>query len=435
MKELYKEHLAERQRLAEQALEATGFEALVLSSGTPFRYFADDMDAPHHSSPHFAHWVPLAGPYHLLLIRPGEKPRLIRYAPEDYWYEQAPIDQGGDPFWLDSFDYEEAGDRGEAWKRVAGNGRTAYVGDAPDEAAEHGIEDAQPEELLARLDWGRSYKSAYEAECVEEASRMAARGHVAARAAFEGGASELAIHHAYVTGVGCVDHQLPYPSIVALDEKGATLHYEKKRTLRDGKVLLIDAGATCNGYASDITRTWTASTCDATFAELVSGMDELQRGLCAAVRPGLTYPELHHLGHVRIGDLLNAVGVLKLGGEDAVEAGLTRAFFPHGLGHFLGIQVHDVAGHQAGPSGGTNPPDEKHPYLRTTRRIEERMLFTVEPGVYFIPMLLRDVRSGERSDAVDWDLVDRLTPLGGVRIEDNLYVTANGSRNLTRDHI
>ena len=434
MKELYAEHVAERQRLAGEALAATGFDALVLSSGTPFRYFADDMDAPHHPNPHFAHWVPLPGPHHLLLIRPGEKPKLVRFAPEDYWYEQAPI---GSPFWLDSFDYEEVGDRDEAWKRVTGRGRSAFVGDAPEVARASGIapEGIEPEELVARLDWGRSYKTPYETACVEEASRIAARGHAAAREVFLGGGSELDIHHAFVAGVGCVDRQLPYGSIVALNEKGATLHYEEKRTEQDGLVLLIDAGATHQGYAADITRTWTTDDCDATFRELVAGMDELQRGLCDAVRPGLSYPDLHHLGHVRIGDLLHAVGVLKVAGEDAVAAGLTRAFFPHGLGHFLGIQVHDVAGHQAAASGGTNPPDEKHPYLRTTRTIEERMLFTVEPGVYFIPMLLREQRAGERKDLIDWDLVDRLTPLGGVRIEDNLCVTADGHRNLTRPYI
>ena len=78
----YPEHVTERQRLAEETLEQTGHEALVIASGTPFRYFADDQDAPIRPTPHFAHWVPLAGPYHLLLIRPGEKPKLIRYAPE-----------------------------------------------------------------------------------------------------------------------------------------------------------------------------------------------------------------------------------------------------------------------------------------------------------------------------------------------------------------
>jgi Xaa-Pro dipeptidase len=428
---LYAEHVATRQREAEAALAASGYDALVLSSGTQLVYYADDAHVPHHETPHFAAWVPLEGPGHLLVVSPGKRPALLRFAPEDFWYEQTPL---GNPPWAAEFELDELGKEEDVWKRAARPGRVAYVGDAPDEARRRGF-DPNPEGLLARLDWNRSYKTPYEAACVAEATRKAARGHEAARAAFEAGASELELHHAYVEAVGVVDRDLPYASIVALDAHGATLHYDKKRTERNGRVLLIDAGARERGYAADITRTWTTERCDPTFRELVAGVDALQQELCAAVRPGLPYPELHHRGHVAIGELLRELGVLDLGGEDAVERGLTRPFFPHGLGHFLGIQVHDVAGHQAGPGGGTNPPDAKHPYLRTTRAIEPGMLFTVEPGVYFIPMLLRSHRSGPTAQHFDWELVDRLTPFGGVRIEDNLYVTATGAENLTRPHI
>ena len=91
---------------------------------------------------------------------------------------------------------------------------------------------------------------------------------------------------------------------------------------------------------------------------------------------------------------------------------LTFPFFPHGLGHFLGLQVHDVAGRQADRTGTPAPPPSDHPALRTVRPIEERMLFTVEPGLYFIPMLLDPVREGPHRAAIDWALVDRLVPDG-----------------------
>jgi Xaa-Pro dipeptidase len=430
----YAEHVRERQRRAETALAASLYDAMVIQSGTPFTYFADDMDAPFHPTPHFASWVPLRGPHHLLLVRPGARPKLVRVHPEDYWYEQAPL---GSPYWRDAFDFEEVPDAAAAWKRLDLSERTAYVGDAPEEAEAAGIAEVaiQPPALLARLDWDRSYKTAYEVACIEEATRQAARGHLAAKAAFERGASELAIHHAYVQATDCVDEDLPYPTIIALDEKGATLHYHAKRTKGDGRVLLIDCGATHAGYASDITRTWTRDGCDALFRELVGGMERLQQELCAAVRPGLAYPDLHHQAHLKVADLLHETGLIRAGGEDAVVRGLTQPFFPHGLGHFLGIQTHDVSGHQKAPEGGTVPPPAAHPYLRTTRTIEEHQVFTIEPGLYFIEMLLRPHRTGPERDAFDWRTIDRLAPCGGIRIEDNVVVTARGHRNLTRPHL
>lgn len=433
-KSLYAEHIAARQSTTVAALVACKFEALVISSGTAFRYFADDQDAPLHETPHFAHWAPLRGPHHLLLVRPGQKPRLVRYSPEDYWYEQTPL---GETFWADDFDFHEVVTREQAWKLVQSPGRVAYIGDEPEAARQYGVKEDGicPAELVARLDWERSFKSAYEVGCIEEAEKIASWGHRAALAAFDKGASEIEIHHAYLAACGCVEADLPYNTIIAHDEKGATLHYTGKRSQRNGRVLLIDAGARYLGYCSDITRTWTRKDCDPLFRELVKGVDELQLELCGRVTPGLPYGKLHRTGHILIGDLLQRLGVLKTDGEQAFELGLTSPFFPHGLGHFLGLQVHDVSGRQAAPAGGVAPPPEHSPFLRTTRTIAEHQVFTVEPGVYFIEMLLREHRVGPHSELIDWQLVERLTPFGGVRIEDNVLVTAAGHLNLTRPHI
>jgi Xaa-Pro dipeptidase len=431
---VYAEHVRTRQTKAEAALAGAGFDAMVVQSGTPFTYYADDMDAPFRSTPHFAHWVPMEGPKHLLLVRPGKRPKLVRVSPDDYWYEQAAL---GSPFWGREFDLAEVKSEAEAWKAVAGSARTAYVGDSPADAEKHGIarERVNPTALLSRLDWDRSFKTAYEVACLEEAERMGARGHLAARAAFHAGASELEIHQTFVGAVGCTDDELPYASIVALDEKGATLHYQRKRATRNGKVLLLDAGAKYLGYGSDITRTWTAEGCDSEFRELVRGLDALQQELCAMVKPGVPYGTIHHAAHVKIGDLLGKAGVIGKSGEEAVKLGLTSPFFPHGVGHFLGIQVHDVAGRQKGSEGGTVPPPEGHPYLRTTRTIEVDQVFTIEPGFYFIEMLLGPQRTGPKKDLFDWKRIDRLSKCGGARIEDNVVVTANGHRNLTRPYL
>lgn len=430
----YAQHVAERRRTTEAALAAEGFEALVISSGKPFTYYSDDQDAPFKSTPHFAHWVPLAGPDHLLVVAAGKKPKLVRVAPEDYWYEQAPL---GDPFWKTEYDFVEVGEAAKAWKNLSVTPRTAYVGEHVDAAKAAGFAAAaiNPPKLLARLDWERAYKSAYEIECLVKATERAAKGHQAARKAFENGASELEIHHLYLEAVGCVERELPYESIVALDEKGATLHYQSKRPVKNGRTLLIDVGAPYLGYGSDITRTWTTPKADETFRELQCGVDALQQRLCALAKPGIPYLDLHVAAHREIADLLKTLGVTKLGGMEAVERGVTRPFFPHGVGHFLGIQVHDVGGRQTEPVGGTKAPPTQYPYLRTTRKVEERQVFTIEPGVYFVPMLLREPRSGPDRELFDWKTIDRLTPFGGVRIEDNVAVTKNGVQNLTRPHI
>lgn len=436
LKALYTEHLQLRQRAAEEALARTGFEALVIGSGEPHTYFADDQDAPFHSVPHFAHWCPLQGPHHLLLIAPGKRPKLIRYAPEDFWYEQATLEAlwDGTPFWAGGFDLVEAGTLDAVWEALGRPTKAAFIGTDLDRAGKAGLA-LNPEKLTHHLDWTRSTKTPYEVACLETATEAAARGHKAAHAAFLQGASELEIHHAYVQAVGCVDHELPYGTIVALDEKGAILHYEGKRRNRHGRVLLIDAGAKQHGYGSDITRTWAAPACDGRFRALLAGMDKLQLELCDEVKPGLHYGELHKRGHLRIAELLHASGILKVKAEEAVDLGLSKPFFPHGLGHHLGIQVHDVAGKQLGPDGEFKPSPAEHPFLRTTRVIEEGQVFTVEPGLYFIPMLLRPFRENEHQAKFDWALIDELTPLGGIRIEDNLLVTASGHRNLTRPHL
>jgi Xaa-Pro dipeptidase len=428
---LFSRHVERLQAETEKTLADTGFGSLVVSSGAPFTYFADDADAPFHPVPHFAHWCPLDGPHHLLHVVPGKKPRLVRHAPEDYWYEQGGVT---DPFWLGAFHFEEAGSIEAAWKALGRPAKAAYVGNEAERAASAGLS-ANPPALTARLDWVRSYKDEYEVRCVEEATALGARGHRAAREAFAAGASELEIHHAFCRGVGATESQLPYETIMALDEKSATLHYHAKRQVRDGRVLLVDAGAASRGYASDITRTTPAPTCDPRFVELVRAVDALQQGLARAATPGRAYLDVHLQAHRGVARILADLGLVRVSPEEAFAKGLTHPFFPHGVGHHLGIQVHDVAGHQADPSGTPAPPPKEHPYLRNTRPIEPGHLFTIEPGIYFIPMLLRPFRSGPDASSFDWERIDALAPLGGVRVEDNVLVTAAGPRNLTREHL
>ncbi len=436
LKTLFNAHLRERLAYAEKALAAHALDTLVISSGAPYTHFADDQDAPFRPTPHFRHYCPLTGPHHALVVRAGRKPLLVRYAPEDYWYEQLSLEAiwGGAPFWADAFELIEAPSLDAVWEAVGKPVNGGYIGNETDRAASAGLA-LNPAGLTAYLDWGRAYKSDYEIHCMEEATILGAKGHLAGRKAFLAGASELEIHQAFAQAVGCLDHELAFSSIVALEPKGATLHYESKRNYRNGKVLLLDCGARVLDYASDITRTVTAPACDGRFKALVDGVEKLQKELCLALKPGLPFGQLHRSSQEKLGALLQASGIVKVSPEEQIAKSITRAFMPHGLGHHLGIQVHDVGGKQTGPDGTLQLPPPEFTYLRTTRTLEPRQILTIEPGLYFIPMLLRPFREGEHKGLFDWKLIDELTPFGGIRIEDDILVTEGAPRNFTRQHL
>ena len=432
----YSRHVAERQRLAERALDESGFDRLLIHSGLVHEYFADDQEAPFHPTGHFAHWAPVEGPSHLLEVRPGKRARLLRVTPPDFWYEPPAPAPGYVQAALDVVDLP---DTESAWKEAGSASRTAFVGAAASEATAHGLAGAavNPKGLVARLDWDRATKTPYEVETVSAANRIAAAGFRAAESAFAAGASELEIHHAWIAAAGTTEAELPYGTIVAQDEKSAVLHYQRKRgrQARPATVLLVDAGAPLRGYGSDITRTYARAGADPVFVALLEGMERLQQALCAEVRPGRPYLDLHVEAHRGVARLLSGAKVVKVSADEAFARGLTRPFFPHGLGHFLGIQVHDVGGRLADREGTVKMPPAEYPYLRTTRTIEEGMLFTIEPGLYFIPMLLEPFRTGPDAGAFDWPLVDRLLASGGIRVEDDVVVTGGGHINLTRPHL
>jgi Xaa-Pro dipeptidase len=112
---------------------------------------------------------------------------------------------------------------------------------------------------------------------------------------------------------------------------------------------------------------------------------------------------------------------------------VTRTFLPHGIGHLLGLEVHDVGGFMRSAEGGEIAKPEGHPYLRLTRVLEPGFVVTMEPGIYFIPQLLGSARSDARGQHINWPRVEALAHFGGIRIEDDLAVTEHGCENLTRD--
>jgi len=429
---LYAQHLAQVIRDSDAALAASGHDNLLIAAGTPRLRFLDDQAPPFVASPHFLHWLPLTdAPGSWIVHVPGSKPRLVFLQPRDYWHVVPDTPQG---YWVEHFDIVTVADENAArleLERSLGE-RSAVLGE--DGAAGSDIAPNNPPALLARLHWTRACKTAYEITLMRAASRIGARGHLAAARAFAAGASEFEIHLAYLAASGQIEAELPYANIIGLNTHGSVLHYTRFERARPHarRSLLIDAGGQYAGYASDITRTYAAEP-HGDFAALVATLEEMQQILCLDVRAGQPYPELHIEAHRLLGGVLAAHGLVRCSAEAAFAQGITRTFLPHGLGHLLGLQVHDIGGHQSTPEGGRTPPPAEHPYLRLTRTLEPGMVVTIEPGLYFIPMLLDALRATPAGGDVDWARVETFLPCGGIRIEDDVLCTADDPRNLTRE--
>jgi Xaa-Pro dipeptidase len=137
--------------------------------------------------------------------------------------------------------------------------------------------------------------------------------------------------------------------------------------------------------------------------------------------------------HRKIAGYLSRHGFATGSADALIDEGVTAAFFPHGLGHLLGLQVHDVGGFMADDSGGIIDRPSGHPYLRLTRLLQADMVLTIEPGIYVIDMLLENLKGTPAHAMVNPDRVDMLRPYGGIRIEDDVRVMDGGCENLTRD--
>jgi Xaa-Pro dipeptidase len=431
--DLYRDHVERLSRETAECLEHETLDTLVIDAGVPgLQSRFDDQYWPHQATPAFAHWLPLSIPGCALVVRAGEKPVLIRPNEASYWEGAPPSD--GEHF-IDCFDVKDA-----ATDEIAGllgaNGRSAWVGNDSARGQAWGFEgDAiNPSGLVKRLDAVRAVKSDYERWCIGEANRRGAKGHHAAFEAFaRSDRSELELHLLYLGETNQDDLDTPYKNIFALGEHAAVLHhvhYGRERSTGP-QSLLIDAGATCFGYAADITRTevkLSDSDADAAlFAELIMRMESLQQTICKRIEAGISFEVLHDFTHENLAPILIDLGIAKSSVDELVGGGVTRVFLPHGLGHSLGIQVHDVGCRM-------KPPAERNPYLRNTADVEVGQVFTIEPGCYFIPALLDELRAGPQADSLDWPTVDRLRRFGGVRIEDNIAVVDDGTVNLTRDN-
>jgi Xaa-Pro dipeptidase len=430
----YGAHLAILDQRLDEALRATGFDGAVIFAGDERVVFRDDQTYPFRVEPYFKQWVPLTqAPGSFLRLVPGQRPMLVYKQLDDYWYEP-PSDPEG--YWTQHFDIRIAKTDAEARKLSGSGARWVAIGSAAERAARASGAATQPAindpRFLNHLDFSRAIKTTYEILCMRGAQAMAVRGHLAVAERFKGGAAELELHNAYLAASGQRETELPYGNIIGLNEHAATLHYQRLRASPPAvkRSLLIDAGAEFLGYAADVTRTYSASAND-DFAALIASIDALQQRICDEVKPGVDFVVLHAFAHRQLSAVLREHELVTCSADEAVSTGITRAFLPHGLGHLLGLQVHDAGGRLADATGRKREPPALDPHLRLTRTLSPGVVVTIEPGLYFIPSLLKGLLAKHES-RVNRAAIERLVPFGGIRIEDNVEVTADGHRNLTR---
>jgi Xaa-Pro dipeptidase len=428
---LYQAHLAMVQKTAANGLTVAGFDELVIGSGAERFQFLDDRPYVFAPNPQFKYWLPLVDhPQCWIHYKPGQKPKLIYFQPADYWHEVPAVPSG---YWLDYFEVHIIEHVQEALALLPKPGlRVAIIGE--DSCGLSDYLPNNPENLLTYLHFYRAHKSDYELALMRHAQTRAVRGHRAAEAAFRGNGSEYDIHMSYVLATGHTERQLPYGNIVALNQHCAVLHYQHQRHDKPLQHLsfLIDAGASHLGYAADITRTYATHT--GMFQDMINALDHAQLRLCDLVRVGNSNSQIHIAAHLEIGKILQDFKLVNMSPEAMLEAGVTHKFFPHGIGHFLGLQVHDVGGYLKNDRGTTEPKPAGHKYLRLTRALTGNEVITIEPGIYFIDMLLEELKASPHAGRVAWSEIDALKHYGGIRIEDNVRVRPEGApENLTRD--
>ncbi|MEX0995121.1 MAG: aminopeptidase P family protein [Balneolaceae bacterium] len=290
----------------------------------------------------------------------------------------------------------------------------------------------ETESLPDAITYCRCIKSNWELDQLREAARVNNYAHHKVLEALKPGLYEYemkALFEFHQMEQGLL--QDAYNGIHASGPNSAILHYvENTRQMQDGDLYLIDAGFEYNGYSSDFTRTYPVNgTFSGDQAAIYRTVLSAHEAAIEAAKPGVRMEDLHILSARIILEGLKDVGLIKGEMDDLMENDLFALFFPHGLGHFLGLDTHDVGGYPKGVDRIERPGLR---YLRTRRELLPGMVITIEPGLYFIPALLKPaLEDDQKKKFLKQDKLESFFDFGGVRIEDNLIITDKGSENMT----
>ncbi|AFU19483.1 Xaa-Pro dipeptidase [Actinobacillus suis] len=432
MKQLFTQHIKRLQQVVQTILESNFLSGLWIHSGTARYHFLDDQTAPFKINPHFNYFFPCPTAENCWLFLDGKnKPTVYFYAPNDYWH--TPPTAPTDAFFADEFQWVILQDAQEIAKFIQNPTACAFIGENENLANSLGFNQINPQKVLNQLHFERSIKSEFEIEAIYQAQFAALKGHQAAKQAFFEGKSEFEINLAYLKASQQSDLNVPYGNIIAINQHSAILHYTRLDYAPNPQPqsFLIDAGATVHGYASDITRTYAADP-NSEFAAMIKQMEQYKYRIIERLAVDVNYLSYHTQMQQWIAEMLHQYDFVRLTPEQIFEEGISRAFLPHGLGHLLGLQVHDVAGFQQNHRGTRKSPPEVYPSLRCTRDLAENMVLTIEPGFYFIDMLLNPLQNSPLARHINWQKIAEFKQFGGIRTEDNIVMRSQGAENLTQ---
>ena len=288
------------------------------------------------------------------------------------------------------------------------------------------------EALIEALNDARVIKTEEELECLRIASQVNNEAYKRVIKSWKPGMYEYQAK-AIFTEVQISNglQQDAYNGIYASGPNSAILHYvSNTRQTQDGELLLIDAGFEYQGYAADFSRTFPVNgRFSAHQAALYDTVLSAQKQVIEAIKPGVRMEDLHMMSASTMMEGLLDMGIVKGSLNSIMEANIFALFFPHGLGHFLGLDTHDVGGYPKGMERIDRPGIF---YLRARRELEAGMVVTVEPGIYFIPALLEPaLKNPSKQMFLNTEKIHQLMDFGGIRIEDDIVVTENGYENLT----
>jgi len=320
-------------------------------------------------------------------------------------------------------------------------GRNTDSGKYTKEAAFDGISNftVNNEILFPVMSECRVFKTEYELDVIRYANKISSEAHKEVMKHIRPGMTEYQLeslfqHYCYARG-GC--RFVSYTCICGSGTNSATLHYghagaPNDKLIQDGDMCLFDMGGEYYCYTSDITCSFPAN---GKFTEQQKGIYNAvlksSRAVLNSVKPGVSWKEMHLLADKTNLEEMKKLGIVKGDVDEMMKVRLGAVFMPHGLGHFMGCDVHDVHGYPDGDKEH-RPKEEGLKSLRTTRTLQQGMVLTIEPGIYFIEQWIRRALANPAQACfIAQNVVEQYFNFGGVRIEDDIAVTEEGCELMT----